>query len=445
MAAGQGGGVVLGYLKYVMGLDSLAFQEGLGDADKRLKAAQKSLKKTSDKFADMGAKLSLALTAPLVGFAAKGINEARETAAAMAQVNAAITSMGNAAGISSDQLVKMADKLELSSLYEGDQILQKVTANLLTFGNVAGENFARAQQAAVDLSTRMGTDLQASTLLIGKALNDPVKGMNALARAGIQLTASQKEQIKAFTETGQAAKAQAIILGELERQFGGAAAAAQNVDPFNKLNDAFNQMAEKVGTSLLPLLPPLGEALISILDAFGSLSPETQKWVLIVGGAAAVLGPFAIAISAVASGFGVMLPLLAKIVPLFYATGVAGTAGATGLTALGVAVATIGGPLIAGAAAIAVLLKYKEPIDKFGLEVVASIKKMVLGVTNWLGGALKAAFNLVMAPIEAARKAFFNLYDAVVGHSYIPDMVDEIGQNMGRLDQLMVDPAQKAT
>ena len=36
------------------------------------------------------------------------------------------------------------------SLYDDDEILRKVTANLLTFGNVAGEQFDRAQQLQPD-------------------------------------------------------------------------------------------------------------------------------------------------------------------------------------------------------------------------------------------------------------------------------------------------------
>jgi hypothetical protein len=446
MAKGGGQGVVLGYVKYVLGFDSLAFEEGIGDAEKRMKAAQKSLGKTADKFGDMGVKLSAALTAPLVGFAAKGIAEARETQAAFAQVDAAIASMGNAAGRTREQLGDLADKLELGSLYEGDEILRKVTANMLTFGNISGETFDRAQQAVVDLATRMGTDLQSATILVGKALNDPIKGMTALGRAGIQFTETQKAQIKAFNEGGQAAKAQAIILGELERQFGGAAQAAQDVDPLNKLTDAFNQMAERVGTALLPILPVLTDALVSILDRFNSLSPETQKWVFIVAAAAAAIGPVLIGISAMVSGFSALLPLLTAMGPAFL---VIRTALLT-LTPLiwgavkalaAMALTPVGAVITAIAVAVAAVYYAWKNWDK----IEPILRNLYNGVKTWIMDKLNAVFDWLKGKLLAVGQWFFNLYDAVVGNSYIPDMVDEIGQHIARLQSNMVAPIQKMT
>jgi hypothetical protein len=549
MAKGQGSGVVLGYLKYVLGFDSLAFQQGLGDADKRLKAAQRSLTKTAGKFSDIGTKLSLALTAPLVAFAAKGISEARETREALAQVDAAISSMGNAAGRSSSQLTALADKLELSSLYEGDEILRKVTANLLTFGNVAGETFDRAQRAAVDLATRMGTDLQSATIMVGKALNDPVKGLTSLGRAGIQFSEAQKAQIKGFVATGQAAKAQSVILGELERQFGGAAAAAQNVDPFNKLSDAFNQMAERVGNALLPLIAPLTETLVGLLDAFGTLSPEVQKWVFIAGAAAAALGPLMFGIGGLISAFSAILPLLggaglaaamaalgpiilpvaAAVAALVAAWVLFGDKIGPVLTEFGAKVQAVLGPqvqelissvgatltelwngplgegirktialfvqfqviyarvfgqalivtisaivdifkaafaviggllttvsrLLQGdfsgawqAAQVAVITASQamfRALDALTLGGLSAITKLVEGVGRWLGQKLREIFKGVTDGIQWVGDKFKWLYDVVVGHSYIPDMVDGIKASMDRLDSVLVAKAQAVT
>ncbi len=442
MAKGQGSGVVLGYLRYVLGLDSLAFQEGLGDADKRLKAAQKSLQKTADKFKTVGAALTVGVSGPLIAMAAKAVQGARDQAAAVAQVDAAIKSMGNTAGLSSEQLSKFADKLELNSLVDADEILKTSTANLLTFGNVAGENFLKAQQAAVDLAERMGGDLQGATLMIGKALNDPVKGLTALSRAGIQFTDSQKAQIKAMQEVGNVAGAQAIMLGELNRQFGGAAEAAAKADPMRQVFVKLGQVGDTVGEKLLPIIPVLADALISVLDAFTSLSPETQKWVLIVGAAATALGPLALGVAGLVSGFAALLPVLA---PIGAAIGTLATIIATGaIPAIGsliVALSPILIPLAAVAAAITGVYLVWKNWDK----IEPILRNLYTGVKLWLIDKLGAVWNYLSDKLKAVGKWFYDLYDAVVGHSYIPDMVDEIGQNMDRLDHLMVDQAQKAT
>lgn len=74
-----------------------------------------------------------------------------------------------------------------------------------------------------------------------------------------------------------------------------------------------------------------------------------------------------------------------------------------------------------------------------------AVRNMVTAIGEWLGRRLNAIWDGVKAKIDWISDAFFGLYDAVVGHSYIPDMVDGIGANMARLQALMVEPAQRAT
>ena len=214
------------------------------------------------------------------------------------------------------------------STFDDDEILRKVTANLLTFGNVAGEQFDRAQLAAVNLSTRMGGDLQSATILIGKALNDPIKGMAALRKVGIQLTDQQKEQVKGFLETGDAAGAQRVILGELERQFGGSAKAMRDATPGADLKNAWDDFQETIGGIALKVLPPLTSGLASVLDKFNQLSPGVQAVAVGSAAIAAALGPVLI-------GFGAMTKFAAPIVAsmIQIGTGMVGVAAAEGTAA----------------------------------------------------------------------------------------------------------------
>lgn len=442
MAKGQAQGVVLGYLRYILGFDSLAFQEGVGDAEKRLKAAQKSMAKTADGFKSVGTAISAFVTAPLIGMAAAAIQGAKSQAAAMAQVDAAIASMGNQAKLSGSELAKFADQLEVKSLFDADEILKKSTANLLTFGNVAGANFKLAQQAAVDLATRMEGDLQGATLMIGKALNDPIKGLTALSRAGIQFTAQQKEQIKAMQEGGNVAGAQAIMLAELNRQFGGAAAAAAKAEPMREVMVKLGQAGDTVGEKLLPIIPVLADALVSVLDAFLTLSPETQKWVLIVGAAAAALGPVLLGVGGMVSAFAALLPVLT---PIIAAIGTFATAIMTGvLPALGsliVALSPVLVPLAAIAAAVgAVYLAWKH------WDTIAPIlQRLYNGVKKWLVDGLANVWKSITGSIQTVADKFKWLWDVVVGHSYVPDLVDGVASEFARLDSVMVDPTVKAT
>lgn len=84
-------------------------------------------------------------------------------------------------------------------------------------------------------------------------------------------------------------------------------------------------------------------------------------------------------------------------------------------------------------------------IESLAPGATASMKALYEGVKTWIWDRLNAIWEGVKSKIDTVKGWFFGLYDAVVGHSYIPDMVDEIGQNMARLQSLMVDPAKAAT
>lgn len=84
-------------------------------------------------------------------------------------------------------------------------------------------------------------------------------------------------------------------------------------------------------------------------------------------------------------------------------------------------------------------------ISNFTSQSVANISAMVTGVRNWISGVLSKVWDGAIAKIESVKKMFFGLYDAVVGNSYVPDMVDGIQTEMARLDGVMVNPADKAT
>jgi hypothetical protein len=78
-------------------------------------------------------------------------------------------------------------------------------------------------------------------------------------------------------------------------------------------------------------------------------------------------------------------------------------------------------------------------------KIIGWVSQMVAGIRTWLVNKLNAVWDWVIGKVKAVGDAFYKLYDAVVGHSYVPDMVDEIGVQMRRLDKEMVDPAKKAT
>jgi hypothetical protein len=283
-------------LNIIFGADTKQLDRALGGVAKRLR-------ETADNLNGLGQNLSLGLTAPIAAFAGLATKSFVDSAKAIAQVEAAVKSTGGAAGRSVDQLSTLAEGLQRVSLFDDDDILQNVTANLLTFTSVTGQEFDRAQQAILDYATRTGTDLTSATLQFGKALNAPIKGVTALGRAGVQFTAQQKEQIETLVEAGNVTAAQAVILGELETQFGGAAAAAANADPYTQLAIEIGALAEEFGGIINDALKPLLALIRDVVDEVKGWSDETKTLAVVVGGLLAAIGPTLIAVSGMINAF----------------------------------------------------------------------------------------------------------------------------------------------
>lgn len=319
---------VVGALRVVLGLDTAQFEKGLTAAQKQLRGVARSMQETGNSMMAGGAALTIGITAPFIALMATSRQAAIESRTAVGQVESALASMGAAAGRTQKQLEDQAKALQALSVFDDDDILRKVTANLLTFGNVSGGVFDRAQLAAVNLSARLQGDLQGATMMLGKALNDPVKGMTALTRAGVSLEKSTQDRIKSLVKSGQLEQAQIILLREVERQFNGAAAAQRAADPDAATRDVWREMQETLGDIALRVLPPLTAALTSAMDAFNNLSPEMQATV--VGGfaIAAALGPVVTVLGGMVTASGAVVGVLAKFGPQLTGT-------AAGTTALG--------------------------------------------------------------------------------------------------------------
>lgn len=178
----------------------------------------------------------------------KFIDSTIEAEKAQTQLNAVLKSTGGVAGLTADELNKMAKSLQGVTSY-GDETIIMGQSLLLTFTKIGREVFPEALEAALNISTAMKTDLNSAIVMVGKSLNDPILGLTALTRAGIQFTDTQKETIKALAETNKIADAQKLILKELETQFGGSAREARGTlgGAIKALEEAFGDLFEANG------------------------------------------------------------------------------------------------------------------------------------------------------------------------------------------------------
>lgn len=206
------------------------------------------------------------------------ISEASKAADATNKLAAQVERTGGVAGYSAAQLKQMADEMEGLTGVESEAI-QKAQSLLIVFDNIRGDEFRRATTAANDLAKVMEVDVASAARVVGKALDDPVDAINALARSGIDFSEAQKDMIKSMAESGDVVGAQQVILDALEAKVGGVAEAmggtfSGRLAIFEaKLGD----VGEAIGTALIPWLEallPAGDLVVDGMNAIVEILSE---------------------------------------------------------------------------------------------------------------------------------------------------------------------------
>lgn len=194
-------------------------------------------------------------------------------AQADAQLRAGLESTRQAAGRTFEELKKQASDLQKTTLF-GDEQIEQAQSIMLTFTQIKDTIYDQSIPAILDMSTKLGVDLKSASIQVGKALNDPIKGVTALSRAGVQFTEQQKEQIKALQQSGRIAEAQTIILKELETQFSGSAEAAAKAGTggLKQLSNRINDIKEGIGLLINNGLKKIQPFLTTVVEFFEKLT-----------------------------------------------------------------------------------------------------------------------------------------------------------------------------
>ena len=208
-------------------------------------------------------------TAAVVGFGKASVQAAQDSAVATARLDQIFLSMGDSTGQASkaaqDYASAMSEKIGVD-----DDAIKAGQAQLATFGSVSSETarmagiFDRATMAGADLAAAGFGSIDSNAVQLGKALEDPTKGMTALAKSGVTFTDSQKDQIKAMQESGDLLGAQQIVLAAVEKQVGGTAEATATST--GKMSVAFGEMQEELGAKLLPIISKLADFFTKYMD-----------------------------------------------------------------------------------------------------------------------------------------------------------------------------------
>lgn len=186
----------------------------------------------------------------------------------VSQLTAVLESTHGAAGLFIEDLTDQATALQGLTTYS-DEAVQGAESLLLTFTNVKGAVFQESIPLILDMSTALGQDLKSSAIQLGKALNDPIDGITALRRVGVNFTESQKEQIEVLVKHGKTMEAQRLILAELSTEFGGSALAAGKTfsGQMTILSNSIDDMREKIGGAIVKGITPFVEKIAAFVNS----------------------------------------------------------------------------------------------------------------------------------------------------------------------------------
>src|SRR5258708_17485205 len=260
--------------------------EGDAEAKAKLQNVDEKVRGTSSGFKSfLGNALSMAggfavanIAGNAIGFLSGQIGDmfqqSMDAQAGLAQTNQVIASTKGVAGETAQAVLDLATKYSHLTKFSDDTV-QSASNMLLTFTNIGKNVFPQATKTVLDMSQALGQDTKNSAIQLGKALNDPITGVSALHRVGVTFTQGQKDSIKAMMQHGDIAKAQGVILKELQTEFGGSAEAAGNTFPgqLKILGQSFDDLKQHVVDAVIPILQKLvGWVTSTAVPALGRFS-----------------------------------------------------------------------------------------------------------------------------------------------------------------------------
>jgi hypothetical protein len=388
--------------------------KGIQKAINEFKSLEGAGKKAQ--FALKKAALPAAAALGAVGLAAKSAIAAGEAAATanarIAQINKSMGLFGASTDKVNERLIEYANITARATGVDQNQI-KATQAKLLTFGALAktadeaGGAFDRATKAAIDMAAAGFGEASMNAVQLGKALNDPIKGITALAKSGVTFTEQEKDKIAVLVESGKILEAQEMVLKAIETQVGGTAEATANDS--DKMKVAFSQVSESIGILLLPLFQQLSAILLVVAD----FAQRNAKAFVIFGG---VIAGLAVAVLAANAAMKVYQATLLVVKAAQFALNLVMSANPIALVVLA----------IAALVAAFVLAYNKSETFRKGVDAMFRFIKQAVGASvDLIKGYLNFVMNFYKGIFNGIAKAWNNTIGKL--SFSVPDWVPGLG------------------
>lgn len=301
---------------------NIRFNADLKGFSSQVQNVQRSLNKTGKQLQSIGTNLSVSLTAPLLGIGALAVKAAADMETL---------------------------KTSLDTVFQGDQELSnKAFDEIKDFAattpfqlDEVATAFIKLKNLGLDPSISALTSYGNTASALGKSLDQMIEAVadasvgefERLKEFGIKAK-SQGDQV-AFTFQGvtttvqkNAADISAYLQGIGNVNFAGSIdrQAQTFKGKLSTLKDNIAQAFASIGNIIIQYITPLFDKLNGIIARFQELSPTTKKWIVILGGIAAAVGPLlALAgtiLPAILTGFTILTGPIGLIAAALTAIGV---------------------------------------------------------------------------------------------------------------------------
>lgn len=418
-------GDVIKRLAVSLSLETAAFEKGATLAEKRASQMQRKFEQVGGRIAAVGQKISTTLTPALLGVAAAGSAAVNQLANDAAEMKRA----AQTAGAGFEEFQRAAFAASTAAGVETAKLGDILRDTAEKIGDFAATGGGELQDFFKNIAAPQGLNVED---FLGKSSIEQLRMyVAALENAGV----SSEEMVFYLESIADEGSALLPILqangAELDRLGAKAAvidpAAASDLKRYTDAQTELSNATRKLTIALVEsgfvdLMTDIVTRVANFATQLAAANPTLFRFGVVAAGIGTALGPALM-------GLGQIIAIAPKLVSGF------------GLIRAA-AVALMAHPvLLAFSGVIAGIYFAWRNWDK----IEPILRNLYNGAKKWLLDKLGAVFDWVRNKIKAVTGFFFDMYDAVVGNSYVPDMVDGIAAQMARLQSVMVDPAQQAT
>lgn len=233
----------------------------------------------------IGANVLGAAAGAIGNFAAESFQGALEAQAGLDALSGSIDRLGERAPVTMDEALGLADSLK--NLVGGsDDVVLAMTNVGLRFDKINKDLFPRFIEQSADLATTLKMEPAKAAEFLGKTLQDMATdgtfSAGRLKAAGLTISEAAEEQIAKMVEAGDTAGAMNLVMDELAKTTGGAAAtmAGSAAGQWTIFKEQMADAGEGVMLSLLPALTTLmATVLPQLTPLIGSIAAEASGWI----------------------------------------------------------------------------------------------------------------------------------------------------------------------